>query len=240
MKKYLLISVLVLLLLCGCEKQEVVSIIPEGEYDLIELIHADGSKKTRDDFEEEGAYVDSMLVHVWKNNKGMIGKKSKNKYDVLITDKYFIWEEDKKTQLEYNHFDNKIEIYYDNGDKEIYVKDYRKELEAKYQEMIGHYEVVLWVNGDGIDILKNGDPSIIAKMKENTYLDISNNNKASTSIYTNMGGSVFKKYDYFYKINSEYFYNDEEKMKYDDINGKVTFHMVSNGKTGTMIFQKSK
>ncbi len=231
-----------ILILTGCEEKKVVNIIPEGEYDFIERISTDGTTLTRDDLEEKDIYTDGIIINIWANNKATIGKVTASneiqKFEVSVTDEYFTGENDDK--LKYKYSNNKIELYYENGVKEVYTKDYRKRLEERYQEMIGHYEIVSWVNGDGIDVIINNDASIIAKLKENTYLDVSNNKKASVSLYTNMGGSTFHKYDYLRRIDNEHFYSSEEKTNYVYNNGKITLYMYDDGETATMLFQKTK
>ena len=246
-KLFSILTLLVLALgLLGCEDKKVANYIPEGEYDFVKRISADGTILTRDDYEENEFYTDGIVINIWSNNEAKLGQVIDNKIqktDVIVTDEYFINSENKEDQVKYKYSDNKIELHYNIGSKDIYVKNYRKDLEARYKEMIGHYEIVSWINGDGIE---NVDEDLLTKetvkeLKKNTYIEVLENKKIEMSLYFNNGGTTaFKKYDFTYRMDEKYFYSSGEKFPYTYENDKITLILKSDGKTATMIFQKTK
>lgn len=216
MKKNLFLIALIVFILCGCEEKKVANIIPEGEYDFVEEVYEDGTKITRDDYEEEDIYTDGMIINIWQNNKATLGWITKNKsikkLDLLVDDEYLIDKDDKESKVKYKYSNNQIELNYEDGRKEVYIKDYQKQLDEKYKEMIGHYEIISWIDKGSTNI------SVTDEMKKTIYLDILDNKKAELNGYYNNG--------VIYTINSKHFYPKYEmysnmKLDYTYDNGKI-------------------
>ena len=245
MKKKLFIIALTILILCGCEEKKVTNILPEGEYDFVEETRNDGVKITRDDYEEEDIYTDGMIINIWQDNKATLGwiddNKEIKKMDILVTGEYLVNKDDKEDKVKYKYSNNKIELYYENGNHEIYIKDYRKQLESKYQEMIGHYEITTWINDNGFDLNSNAlSDDIVRKIKENTYIDVSNNKKATISFCDIGSNTILKKSKDLLRIDSKHLYNNYETIPYTYDNGKITLNTSVDGVNTTIVFQKTK
>ena len=187
----------------------------------------DGTIKTRDDLEESDVYTDALIIRVWNNNKATYGwitnKTEKHTFNMIVTDEYLVNEEDKEDKIKYKYSNNQIELYYEKGDKSLFALNYRKELEERYKEMIGHYDLTSW-------IINNDNIQINDTIKKDTYIDVLANKKVELNIYGYNTG--------YYLINSTHFYiiNNDKNIDYTYDNGEIVLYF-DNGKE-RIIFKK--
>ena len=218
MIKKILLCLLIIIVLFNIFKHEdksTSSIIPEGRYDIVESVSTDGIKTTRDDYEEEDYNVESMKIVIWKNNKAMLSFADEEKHlvnlDLIVNDEYLTNEKDSKDKVKYKYTNNQIELTYDSGLKEVYIKEYQDKLNKRYKEMIGHYELTSITDKEGENI------PVTDKLKKELYLNVLENKKATLNGYlpNEINYSInenhfYARYTEFSKTKMDYIYDNNE------------------------------